>query len=277
MTKTSIKYFDRIKNIFKKTTKSESSGIPLPPVEEQKRAGPFIGNDYIAFGKKQKDILLRLGVIDSSFKILEPGCGNARVSRHLLGEIDDTKGGELHGFDICQQSVEWASDNITKIAPHFIYKHLPNDRLDASVVFPYDDNYFDFCFSRSLFTHLNRDTTEAYIREISRVCKDGAFVYTTFFCFPANLDKDTFSSWKSKSDFLSQMRPLQSDGVSYANHAMKTFIIDHGWLTETIKDAGFEIIKSPLSRWFDESTGAQIVGSDSQVGWIFEKKKDKVS
>ena len=55
-------------------------------------------------------------------------------------------------------------------------------RLRASeLVFPYSDEYFDFVFLTSVFTHMVPSDVERYLTEIARVLKRGGRCLITFF------------------------------------------------------------------------------------------------
>jgi SAM-dependent methyltransferase len=47
--------------------------------------------------------------------------------------------------------------------------------------FPYADDYFDFTFLTSVFTHMLQDDVEQYMREIFRTLKQGGTSLITFF------------------------------------------------------------------------------------------------
>lgn len=102
-------------------------------------------------------------------RVLEWGCGPARVIRHLPGILGT--GTEVSGSDYNEKSISWCSQNIPGVT--FLTNDL-NPPLKAS------ENYFDVCYSISVFTHLSNDVCRAWVEEIYRVLRPGGiFIATT--------------------------------------------------------------------------------------------------
>lgn len=107
-----------------------------------------------------------------------------------------THDGGYFGIEIVEASVNWCKKNITERHPNFEFKYMPiqvdhyDHRLDtetgrnlsaASVRFPVEDESKDVQFSTSLFTHLDFDSAQHYLNEISRSLKPGGKCLNTFF------------------------------------------------------------------------------------------------
>ncbi|WP_301102996.1 class I SAM-dependent methyltransferase [Propionivibrio sp.] len=101
-------------------------------------------------------------------KVLEWGCGPARVIRHLPGVLG--AGTDVSGSDYNEKSITWCSRNIPGVT--FLTNEL-NPPLKLS------GNCFDVCYSISVFTHLSNDVCRAWVKEIYRVLKHGGIFITT--------------------------------------------------------------------------------------------------
>lgn len=95
--------------------------------------------------------------LTSRKRILDFGCSNARVTRW-----HDTTNTEVWGCDIQQDKIVWAKENLgnkIKFLVNTDYPHLP-----------FEDNYFDFIYAHSVFTHLDK-YHQAWLLELLRITK----------------------------------------------------------------------------------------------------------
>ena len=101
--------------------------------------------------------------------VLEWGCGVARVVRHIPRYI--SKNSKVYGVDINKQMIEWNSAHIRNVSFSINEYNPPTN---------FDDNYFDFVFALSVFTHIQYEFQSKWLKEIHRVIKDdGVFLFTT--------------------------------------------------------------------------------------------------
>ncbi len=108
----------------------------------------------------------RHGVI---LKILDWGCGPARIIRHMPGLFPE--GCEFYGCDYNPRSIRWCSENIPGVA---------FSRNDLAPPLPYDSGMFDMAYGISIFTHLSQEMHRAWIRELHRVLnREGILLLTT--------------------------------------------------------------------------------------------------
>jgi SAM-dependent methyltransferase len=120
--------------------------------------------------------------------VLDIGCGVGRTARYLCGFLED--GARYEGFDVREDLVAWCQSNITprfrnfhfQVAALFNSNYRPDPSLPsaAEFTFPYPDRSFDFVFAHSMFTHLQPDVSNNYLREIHRVLRPGGISYTTW-------------------------------------------------------------------------------------------------
>lgn len=149
----------------------------------------FVGDgDYKEIGLEFKKYFIDLAELKPNEKILEVGCGIGRMAVPLTNYISPA--GEYHGFDIVKKGIDWCQKKITSRFPnfHFLHSDIQNDfynsngKLQAkNYKFPFKDNYFDFVFLTSVFTHMLPDDIENYLSEISRVLKIKGRCLITFF------------------------------------------------------------------------------------------------
>jgi SAM-dependent methyltransferase len=101
--------------------------------------------------------------------IYEWGCGPARVLRHLPPLLGSSV--NVYGSDYNPETIKWCQNNLSDI--NFTLNGL-NPPL------PYSENFFDFIYSISVFTHLSEDTGLKWATELYRVLKpNGILLITT--------------------------------------------------------------------------------------------------
>ncbi len=107
--------------------------------------------------------------IQGEFKILEWGCGVARIVRHIPNLID--KGSIVFGADINEDMINWNFDNIHNIT------FKKTDYLPPTL---FDNNQFNLVFALSVFTHIEFNFQSDWLKEMKRIISDnGVFLFTT--------------------------------------------------------------------------------------------------
>jgi SAM-dependent methyltransferase len=127
--------------------------------------------DFFASGERTvaEEILTDMinicqGKQPSDMRVLEIGCGAARVTRALAKLF-----GEVHAVDVSGEMVRIAKAALQDFPRAFVYQ---NDGSDLRVV---PDLEFDFAFSSIVFQHIpSRDIIENYVREVHRLLRAGA-------------------------------------------------------------------------------------------------------
>ncbi|CAD7799198.1 Ubiquinone/menaquinone biosynthesis C-methyltransferase UbiE [Chryseobacterium aquaeductus] len=101
-----------------------------------------------------------------SLKILDWGCGPARIIRHLPEILPESC--EVFGTDYNETSINWNRKNIENVSFNL-------NSLEAKL--PYKENYFDFIYGISIFTHLSEELHYTWKKELTRILKkDGILI-----------------------------------------------------------------------------------------------------
>jgi SAM-dependent methyltransferase len=126
---------------------------------------------YFRGGRETAEWVLELltGHLDlQAARILDWGCGPARVVRHLPHLIDGRP--DIHGTDYNARSIAWAKANIADV-------RFNHNGLEASL--PYPDGYFDGVYGISIITHLSEEGTRNWVQELTRVLRPGGLLLLT--------------------------------------------------------------------------------------------------
>jgi SAM-dependent methyltransferase len=102
-------------------------------------------------------------------KILEWGCGPARVIRHLPAAVGGA-GTEVYGSDYNPASIAWCRQHI----PHI---NFVSNGLEPPL--PLGAGQFDFIYAISVFTHLSEAVSQQWVAELSRVARPGGMLVVT--------------------------------------------------------------------------------------------------
>ncbi|MEZ5989056.1 MAG: class I SAM-dependent methyltransferase [Planctomycetota bacterium] len=100
--------------------------------------------------------------------VLDFGCGCGRVLRWFPTALP---GARVTGCDVRRASIDWCAANLEGDY------HATGTRPPL----PFADDSFDLVYALSVFSHLNRASNLAWLRELARVCRpDGRLLLTTF-------------------------------------------------------------------------------------------------
>lgn len=123
------------------------------------------GGEMIAQGIR--DVLTRNGLrINDFHAILDFGCGCGRIIRQWKSLV----GVAIHGTDYNPEPINWCRRNLT-------FARFDINRLTPPMI--YRDEYFDFIYAFSVFTHLPEQAQFLWIRELFRVLKPGGYLLIT--------------------------------------------------------------------------------------------------
>jgi SAM-dependent methyltransferase len=143
---------------------------PLPPEDVAYDAyGSLDWDFYWGFGRLISGVLAeRIRAHAPGGRVLEWGCGPARIVRHLpalLGPAWD-----VHGTDANAKTIAWCT------------AHLPGIRFVKNAAMPplpFPADHFDCVYAVSVFTHLPADAHAAWAAELRRVLKPGGLLICT--------------------------------------------------------------------------------------------------
>jgi len=160
-----------------------------PPCRMRVQVGPFVDARYYkASGEDFFRYFRDLCAVRQHENVLDVGCGCGQLAVPLTKYLDQN--GKYEGFDIVKSMIEWCVDNISSKYPNFRLQladifnkqYNPRGKCNASEYkFPFENEFFDFVFVKSVFTHmLPRDMID-YLSEIVRVLKKTGRCLITYF------------------------------------------------------------------------------------------------
>jgi SAM-dependent methyltransferase len=144
--------------------------VPLPPDDVAYDAyGSLDWEFYWGFGRLIAEFLApRMLARSRTGRVLEWGCGPARIVRHLPEVLGP--GWEVHGCDTNGQSIRWGAAHLPTV--HFT-------QTGHSPPLPFPSGEFDCVYAVSVFTHLSEDLHRGWAAELGRVLKpDGLLICT---------------------------------------------------------------------------------------------------
>lgn len=222
-------------------TSSGFERIPLPPLKLRRLVGRVEDNFY----DNTSGGLVLADIPESAYEcVFDFGCGCGRIARQLLQQ--SPRPSRYVGIDIHRGMIQWCRDNLAPSDKRFQFFHhdvynlglAPENkrRLTASIDQPSGE--FSLVIAWSVFTHLYKEQTEFYLRELARIMREDGIVYSTWFLF----DKRDFPMMQEFQVclFINEIDPTNA------------VIYDKAWLRGAIRDAGLAIarIVPPAVRGF---------------------------
>lgn len=224
----------------------------LPPMRLR-----FVGaGDFRAVGEELVQLLIDVGGLKPSDRVLDVGSGIGRVAIPLTRHLDASAGATYDGFDIVRRGVDWCRRELTPRHPHFRFhlaavrnpEYNPRGVPAAEYRFPFDDASFDLAFATSLYTHLELDELRRYVAETHRVLAPGGTFFATFFL----LNELSLANMGTTYDFpLGDARVRRMKGAS----AAAGVAFDETLVLETLRDAGFVDIRVHHGQWSGRRDG----------------------
>jgi ubiquinone/menaquinone biosynthesis C-methylase UbiE len=122
------------------------------------------------------DHLLRAEKSEPEFRVLDLGVGCGRVFKPSVELYRKSphgrQTGQWYGADIDSQAIEWCRMYLGSYGEFIVN--------DIAPPLPFNDDFFDFIYCISIFTHLPENLQFAWLKEISRVMKvDGTALLST--------------------------------------------------------------------------------------------------
>ncbi len=103
----------------------------------------------------------------SEKKVLDWGCGPARLTRHVPSLLPDCT---IYGTDYNPETIQWCKKNIPSV-------HFSGNNLNPPTHF--ENDYFDVIYGISIFTHLSFANHQAWFDELIRILAPGGIVLLT--------------------------------------------------------------------------------------------------
>ncbi len=226
--------------------------------------------DFIKQGNHHLELLIKHISLVPSDHVLDIGSGIGRTASALTNYID--KNGSYKGFDVVKKGVDWCKNRITKdnLNFEFLYVPLQNDLYNQSIgdakafTFPYKNDSFTKSFLFSVFTHMQKDEIENYLKEISRVLKPSGQCLATFFTYNQETENFTASNPGFNFPVNKETHRLMNAEVTAANIALFEPELDR-----MIAAAGLEKRAFIPGFWRDQ--GLKAKGRDFQDVLILKK------
>ena len=143
----------------------------VPPVHLRKRVhGAEDRDSFEAIGLAVSDAVfsyLKVNDDTATFRGLDfgAGCGRVLVPLNELCLKNALPKIEWHASDIDREAIAWCQRNLASLGTFLVNNPMPP--------LPFDDQFFDFVFSISVFTHIPEDMQFAWLTELNRVLKVG--------------------------------------------------------------------------------------------------------
>jgi SAM-dependent methyltransferase len=148
---------------------------PVPPVELATRVGPGQGTDPIrayehegAAVRARVESMLPEGWTYTGKRVLDFGCGAARVLRHFLDEAETA---EFWGCDIDGPSIDWIRANLSPPLCCFRNERTPTLALES--------DSFHLVYATSVFTHIDASWSD-WLLELHRILVPGGMLVASF-------------------------------------------------------------------------------------------------
>ncbi len=202
----------------------------------------FVGKgDFEKIGQEFKTHFINLANLQPDHRVLDVGCGMGRIAVALTSYLSNE--GEYSGIDIVPLGIKWCKSRISTRFSNFhfqhsnIYNKLYNKNgtiLAKDYKFPFDDDYFDFIYLISVFTHMLPDDLENYLSEISRVLKPQSKCLITFFLYNKQTEQDVLSGKTSmefrykKDQYLTLNKDVPESTIAYPEDYVESVFKKYG-------------------------------------------------
>jgi SAM-dependent methyltransferase len=149
--------------------------LPLPPTGLAIRVGTVQGAEALRFylqeGARLREVIGGLLPPDWSWsgkRVLDFGCGSARVLRHFA---DEAQSGDFHGCDIDAASIDWDRAHLSP--PFQFFRNEPAPPLPVAA------SSLDLIWAMSVFTHI-ADLWSDWLAELHRLLAPGGILIASF-------------------------------------------------------------------------------------------------
>jgi len=250
--------------LFDKTTNAVESLMGwredlTPPLRIRLHIGPFADPRLYRFaGDMNVEGFRDLAGLKPGAAFLDIACGCGRVARALTKYLGP--GAVYEGFDAAKKPVQWAQGAITPKFPNFHFRtadtfnkrYNPSGKTGAGdLIFPYEDDKFDFAFAGSLYTHQLPEEVANFVKETRRVLKPGGTTFATF-CLLNERTLPLVDAGKTMPRLIYKYGDCRVRTVDDPAH-----FIAHpeAWVRKLYEEAGLSIVE-PIERgtWAETSS-----------------------
>ncbi|MCL2932550.1 MAG: methyltransferase domain-containing protein [Trichodesmium sp. MAG_R03] len=228
---------------------------PCLPIPNPKYIKSIGYGDQRAFANKAFKFLgyfIQIAGLQPTNKVLDIGCGVGRIAHSLAYYLDPTT--QYEGFDISDNLVSWARQNITPVRANFTFQYLniyhsmynPSGSIMATYLsFPYQNASFDFVCAISVFIHLHAAEIRNYLHEIYRVLRKGGRCFLT--CFLLNSEsRHLIAKGKISRNIIYE---LEESFAKNPDLPEESIGFPENLLLNWIEEQGFIVVNKTLGFW----------------------------
>lgn len=139
-------------------------------------------HDFVTSAVAEVDRLRERGLTGRS-RLLDWGCGAGRLAIGL--KESPVSVASYHGVDVQKPVIAWARRHLADDTYEFTHVNAANARYnpDGSRLrrIPGDDDSYDVFYANSVFSHLDSEDVDAYLKEVDRLLSPGGFAFFTAF------------------------------------------------------------------------------------------------
>jgi SAM-dependent methyltransferase len=164
---------------------------------------------FLGSGRDEAQRLIRDFDLSAATRLLEIGCGPARLPIGILAEVGEIC--RYDGVDIDKASVRWGATHVSAKHPSFRFhrvearheRYNPRGRpMSQGFRLHFEDSQFDIIYLHSVFANMNPDDVYVYCSEFARLLKPSGSVFLTAF-----IEEDVPNVTVNPDDYI-----LESDG-----------------------------------------------------------------
>jgi ubiquinone/menaquinone biosynthesis C-methylase UbiE len=157
--------------LLKRDDEPGGPGFPVPPRALWEGYGET-EEEWLTSGqidwRRMMEIVAASGfAVERGHRILDFGCAGGRLIRHFDNLAAP---GAIVGVDISAPHIAWCQRHLSPPFTFVTTTTFPH--------LPFEDRYFDFVYSGSVFTHI-ADLADAWLLELRRVLRPGGRLYVT--------------------------------------------------------------------------------------------------